>query len=272
MLDAEAYLDRCLAALASQSYPSDRYEVIIVDNGSTDRSLEIAKSHAGVKVLSEPRRGPYNARNRGIAASRGETLAFTDADCVADADWLSEIAGAMEDRSVELICGRRVPARRTWPIASLADYEATKDAFVLDGNREEIVYGYAGNMGVRREVFDSLGEFIDRPRGSDAMFAQTVARERSCRAIRFAPRAIVTHLEIDNLPTYFQKVFIYSRHRARNKAIITWRSLSFSERMQVFHETRKRGGYSPLRSAGLLGLLGFGLVAWWLGSTSARVR
>jgi glycosyltransferase involved in cell wall biosynthesis len=93
-------LAKCLAALAVQSYPRERYEVLVVDNGSTDSTAAVARNYPFVTLLSEPVPGAYRARNRGLAAARGEYVAFTDADCIPDPEWLA--AGART--------GRRNPA------------------------------------------------------------------------------------------------------------------------------------------------------------------
>jgi GT2 family glycosyltransferase len=82
-------LRTCLEALAAQTVPADQVEVMVVDNGSTDETPEVARNFAGVRVLSEPRPGSYIARNTGIRAARGRFIAFTDSDCVPDRGWLA---------------------------------------------------------------------------------------------------------------------------------------------------------------------------------------
>ncbi len=97
---------------------------------------------------------------------------------------------------------------------------------MLDGDDEEIVYGFTNNMAVRHQLFGLIGSFADRPRGADTLFARRVAHERSCSAIRFVPLAIVTHLELDTVFVHYKKMFLYARHRVRNKALFRSRSLS----------------------------------------------
>ncbi len=87
----ERYLGRCLAALARQTYPADRFEVIVVDNGSTDATAELARRY-GVRVIAEPRKGVAYARQTGFEAARGEVIASTDADTVVPPFWVSRIA------------------------------------------------------------------------------------------------------------------------------------------------------------------------------------
>jgi hypothetical protein len=83
-------LRTCLHALAQQTYPDSRLEIIVVDNGSTDGSATVAARFPRVRVESEPTVGSYAARNRGIGVATGEVLAFTDADCIPTRDWVAE--------------------------------------------------------------------------------------------------------------------------------------------------------------------------------------
>jgi glycosyltransferase involved in cell wall biosynthesis len=271
MYNAERTLAACLDGLAAQDHPRADHEILLVDNGSTDGSASIARRYPGVTLLSEPRPGAYAARNHGLRRARGEVIALTDPDCVPAPSWIREIAAALSHPGLELLCGRRLPARRSPVLASIVDYENTKDGFVLDGADEELYYGYSSNMGVRKSLFDVLGPFLERPRGADTLFVRKVAQERSCAAIRYLPTAVVTHLELDGLSTYYKKVFLYGRHRRRNNPILRSRPLRFAERMAVFRTTVKAGRYSLARSAALLGALGIGSLAWFLGSATGAV-
>ena len=96
----EGYLARCAQALLAQDYPKERYEVIMVDNNSSDGSAEIVRRYPGIKLLSEGLQGDFAARNRGLAAAKGNLLAFTDSNCAPEKDWLRGIAAAMLDPSL----------------------------------------------------------------------------------------------------------------------------------------------------------------------------
>jgi glycosyltransferase involved in cell wall biosynthesis len=85
----ERLLAGCLAALQQQDYAGP-YEIVVADNGSTDRSAEIARG-MGVRVVSEPHKGVVHALRTGFAAAAGEILAATDADTRVPRDWLSRL-------------------------------------------------------------------------------------------------------------------------------------------------------------------------------------
>ena len=88
--NAEPFIERCIEGVLGQSYSSDRYEVLMVDNNSTDGSAAIVRRHSRVKLIQESEQGSYAARNRGVIEARGEILAFTDPDCVPRRNWLEE--------------------------------------------------------------------------------------------------------------------------------------------------------------------------------------
>ena len=73
-----------LAALLKQNYPQDKMQVIIVDNGSQDNTIEIIKKYPVILEYENEKDSSYAARNKGLAAAQGEIIAFTDADCIPD--------------------------------------------------------------------------------------------------------------------------------------------------------------------------------------------
>ena len=85
--NAAGTLEDCITSLEKLTYPD--YEVIVVNDGSTDRTGEIAHSHPRVRVIDTPNRGLSAARNVGLAETTGEIVAYTDADVRVDRDWLT---------------------------------------------------------------------------------------------------------------------------------------------------------------------------------------
>lgn len=83
----EAFMEQCIRSLAGLDYPRDGFEVIFADGCSTDRTAEIARA-AGHKVVNNPGLKISAGRNDGFAASKGDIVVFTDADCIFDPQWL----------------------------------------------------------------------------------------------------------------------------------------------------------------------------------------
>src|SRR4029079_8088869 len=108
--NAAATLERCVEALLDQTVPRDRYQLIFVDNGSTDGGSALLAGHPAVRVFEESRRGSYFARNRALGVADGEIIAFTDADCVVERDWLERVVAAMDEPGGGIGAGPGVPA------------------------------------------------------------------------------------------------------------------------------------------------------------------
>lgn len=86
----------CIESLLEQDYPADRYDVIVVENGSSDATSEVVGRYP-VNLLHSPVRGPAAARNLGLSQSQADVVAFTDADCIAHPRWLAELARLYAD-------------------------------------------------------------------------------------------------------------------------------------------------------------------------------
>ncbi len=263
--NAEDYIEDCIRALLSQRYPQDCYEIILVDNESTDRTAEIARRYPQVKLLSESKVGPYAARNRGVAESKGAIVAFTDSDCSPHEDWLQRIREAMFDPEVCIVQGRQRFARESLGLSILSDYEAEKAAYTFSAKTKEIYYGYTNNMAVRRDVFDKIGPFLELNRGADVVFVHRVIAEYSCDAVRYSPDIGLRHLEVTSVWKWFQKMHIYGRSFRGYSELVLSRPLSYREKLQVLKATIRRGGYSAAKSLLSMLLLSVGVLYYELG-------
>lgn len=187
--DAADALAGCLDALAGQvGVPS--FEVVVVDNGSTDTSAALARAHPAVtRVVTEPAPGSYAARNAGIATARGGVLAFTDADCRPLPGWLA--AGLRAIDGADLVGGAVCAVTSSRPTL----WERYYRAVYLDQGRAVRDEGYAAtaNLLVRREVLDAVGRFDVGLRSSGDLEWGQRATRAGWRLV-YAPDAVVEHL------------------------------------------------------------------------------
>ncbi|MEK7571954.1 MAG: glycosyltransferase [Patescibacteria group bacterium] len=95
----EKYLPYCLEALQQQTYPRTNFEIIVVDNNSTDKTAAIAKA-AGAKIITEKRQGNIFAVTTGMTKAEGEIIATTDADTIPHANWLQKIAETLQPKEI----------------------------------------------------------------------------------------------------------------------------------------------------------------------------
>jgi glycosyltransferase involved in cell wall biosynthesis len=213
--NSSALLGQCCDALLSQDYPRPRYEILMVDNGSLDDSARIVLGFGGIRLLLEPQKGSYAARNRGLRHARGRIIAFTDADCAPCADWLARIASAMDVDRVQVALGNRLYALDEGLMGMLAAYESRMAACTFAGSRPEKYYAYTNNMAIRKTVFDRIGDFELVQRGGDNLFLRrALATLGGCEIVHYDSEMLVRHLEIVGVSDYLKKKEIYGRVRA----------------------------------------------------------
>jgi glycosyltransferase involved in cell wall biosynthesis len=158
-------------SLLAQDLPPDQFEIVVVDNGSTDDTGRRVMQYGNpVRLVAEPRVGLSHARNAGWRAARGAFIAMLDDDAVADRDWLRVLVQAFTTISPRPACvgGRIRPIWETprpgWLSDKLLqnltvlDWGATAHA-VVDLRREWLA---GANFAVRRDVLERLGGFSDR--------------------------------------------------------------------------------------------------------------
>lgn len=179
-------IEDCISSLLSQSLSSENYEIIVVDNNSTDNTKRIIKK-LPVRYVYEAYPSVYKARNTGVAFSSGDIIAFIDGDCIADKDWLPEGINVMQ--TYEIAAGK------INPLSAKKNYLYYYDLIVLRAEPEKInkdINICAGNFFVSRKLFEELGGFKNTIVTAGDSLLSMEAKKRGY-PIGFAPRAIVYH-------------------------------------------------------------------------------
>jgi len=188
--NGEGTIGDCLDAILATDYPEDRHEILAVDNGSTDGTAAQIQARR-VRYLHEPKPGVSNARNRGIAESTGEILAFVDADCLVEPQWLTELVRPFDDPEVGAVGGNleHVPAKTP----------AERQAARMLGNWQQFAfnsnpaYPITANAAYRRDVIDRIGPFDPHMTRAQDVELGLRFQERSGRRLAFAENATARH-------------------------------------------------------------------------------
>jgi cellulose synthase/poly-beta-1,6-N-acetylglucosamine synthase-like glycosyltransferase len=214
----------CLASLLRMDYPSDRREILVVDNGSTDRTAEIVKAFS-VRYLYEDRRGASHARNRGIEASKGEIMAFTDADCAVTTGWLRELVQGFDGEEVGGVEGDVVAYPSLTPIEQYhARIGSHSRQMRLASPLSPMVPG--ANVAFLREVFDEIGLFDSQLAACEDIDLTWRLTEETRFELRYNPKAVVFHRHYSTIRGFFLKYMKYGRGyanlRAKYPARLPW--------------------------------------------------
>lgn len=215
----------CLDALAAQTLPRDRFEVVVVDDGS-DPCLVLDPSRwaskCPVKLVRQDNTGPAGARNRGLAEAVGEWIAFTDDDTLPRPDWLATLVAVLERNPGALVGGRTVNGLQD-------DLFAETSMLVLDlayahfnRNTADAAFFASNNMALRRDGFLACGGFDVRfvIASEDREFCDRWRMQR--RPLVWERGAVVEHRHPQGFSSFCRLHFRYGigafHHHALRKA------------------------------------------------------
>ncbi len=271
-LNEERWLPSCLQSLRCQTIDPALFEVICIDNGSTDRSAEIVRADPRVILLGERRRDPYLARNRGIAVAKGRHIAFLDADCVAHPDWLAEMWNEIRHSDASIVIGYLAYPR---PISALLglyeDYEDFKLRHILRAGLVNCYFGHAGNMVVRADIFAELGPFPPMPVVGDTEIIHRLLEKRPGAEVRYARLARVVHAEVESFWTCLAKTYETGGYSETLTRVSSYRILSLAERWRIFAGCAKEHGHGPVRRSALAAVLLLGWGAFFAGRMARKL-
>lgn len=207
----------CLRAVEQQSFPRDQFEIVVVDDGSTDESAQVARRF-DVRLEQGPHRGLAAARNTGWRTARSEWVAFTDDDCAPTRQWLQTLWRAVHQEQ----CAARVlgAAGRIVGFPSNADpsrYVELRGGFNTDRHLAHARFPYApmGNALYRREALERVKGLDERYSTYESCDLHTRLRQSYGGAFYYEPRAIVLHRHYTTWTDYFRQQRGYGRGMAQ---------------------------------------------------------
>jgi GT2 family glycosyltransferase len=202
-------LSRCLRALAAQDYPRDRFEVLVVDDGSAasiNESIDSLRHRLNMTLLRQPHSGPATARNHGAAHAKGSYLAFTDDDCIPAPDWLRRLSTSFALFPESVLGGRTINAlvHNLYSTASqlLVDYLQVR----WNSSSTRASFFASNNLALPAKCFKAVGGFDprwDRAAGEDRDLCDRLIRH-GYRLVS-APGALVQHAHVLTFRTFWRQ-------------------------------------------------------------------
>lgn len=210
--NAERTIDACLASLRALRYPN--FEVIVVNDGSRDRTEEIARRYPEFRLISQPNQGLSVARNVGLEAATGEIVAYTDSDCVADPDWLTYLAYKFRSSDFVGVGGPNLPPPEDSAVAAyVAAAPGGPTHVLIDDEVAEHIPGC--NMAFRKAALKEIGGFdpLHRAAGDDVDVCWRL--QDAGYRIGFSPAAQVWHFRRNTITAYLKQQMGYGQAEAQ---------------------------------------------------------
>lgn len=220
--NAEKAVLRALEALDRQTVKG--FEVILVDDGSKDRTVETARMfkprNFKLIVIPEKHAGPAAQRNRGAEKAKGDILLFTDSDCVPDKNWIEEMAKPFSDKNIVGVSGTYRTLNNDRLVARFEGYEIAKRHEKL-ARQERIDFIGSFSAGYRKSIFKKFGGFSTDFKKADAEDPELSFNIANAGyKMVFNPKAIVAHPHVASLGKFwkqkfsrgFWRVLLYRKH------------------------------------------------------------
>lgn len=204
-----------IASFEKLDFPTDRYELIIVDDGSTDGTAEFVADHISrhrlpLKYYSQQNQGPGAARNLGMEKATGNFFIFVDSDCTVDSTWLSEIDTTLQQNKIDAFGGPDSFRNDFPPLLKAINYSMT--SFLTTGGirghgkkKAGKFYPRSFNMGLSRPLHEKIGGFGALRHGQDIEFSNRIIKS-GARVVRIQ-NAIVYHKRRTSITKFFRQVY-----------------------------------------------------------------
>lgn len=214
-------LDLCIKSLLIQGYPKQKYEVIVIDNNSTDNTKQIICNYPVIYAF-ESKKGSYAARNKGIGLARGEIILFTDSDCVVDYNWIEKMIENLRDPKIGAVGGKVLAYHPSTSVEKYLDVIGALDNKTSINSKNPSIA--TANAGIRKQVLEEVNYFDDSfISGGDYDITWRISQLDY--KIEYANEAIIYHIHPSNLKSLFKKEFryghgnvkLFKRHSDKNR-------------------------------------------------------
>lgn len=204
--NAQRTIAGCIDSLLGLDYPKKNLELIVVNNASTDRTADVLNHYRGeIEILYEEKRGPAAARNKGLLNASGDVVAFVDADCIVDKQWLKNIIAPLQDVDVGIAGGKILSKRPCNRIEEFGEEIHDHDKAI---NECKPAYVITMNWSSRLSVLKEVGLFDESfRRCEDVDLSYRIFQ--SGYKIVYKPEAIVYHENEKNLLGLFREGYLH---------------------------------------------------------------
>lgn len=245
-LNEEMHIKQCIDSLLHQDIGHETYELIFVDNNSTDSSPEIVSRYPSVRLIHERTPNVYVARNTAIQSARGNILAFTDADCTVSTNWLSTFLREIDINKADCVLGERFfSPDASYMSRFMRDFENGKIECILKNSPFHNCFAFTNNMAIRRDIYDRLEGFREDIPLADTNFAIRYLRETAVPRISYCADARIHHLEIRTWRDWLRKLMLYGK--ASPKSDIG-HEVSVKNQLEKYLFCIRKHHYSPLET------------------------
>ncbi|MEX0772633.1 MAG: glycosyltransferase [Balneolales bacterium] len=217
-------LDVLLESLMKQTFPPESYELIIVDDGSTENIKGVvdkflSKAKFGIRYFRQENQGPGKARNTGMDLAENDVIVFIDSDCIIPAHYLSEVADAFSEMQMDAYGGpdTALETFSAWDKAVnyvMTSFFTTGGLRGADGRTLARFYPRSFNMGFKKEIYKKIGGFGSIFQyGEDIEFSHRILKATS--RVAFLPDAFVFHKRRSGINAFAKQIYKMGKARVQ---------------------------------------------------------